>query len=64
MIPVERLEALPQTRLCVKCSAETGGDVRLRITTRKQGKSGSLKSTGEVIDHVEWVRREIPLEEE
>lgn len=25
-IPKERLEAIPETRLCVKCSTEIGGD--------------------------------------
>ena len=60
MIPVERLEALPQTRLCVQCSRETGGDLRLRVSTRKQGKRGSLKHTGVDIEGVEWVRRHVP----
>ncbi len=60
MIPVERLEAIPQTRLCVKCSTETGGDVRMRVNVRKQQKSGSLKSTGIDIDSVELIRRDVP----
>ena len=59
-IPAERLEALPQTRLCVACSRETGGDLRLRINVRKQRKPGSLKCTGFEVDSVEWVRRAVP----
>ena len=64
MIPVGRLEALPRTRLCVKCSRETGGDLRLRVNTKGQGKAGSLKKTGVDIESVEWVRREVPPQDE
>ena len=64
MIPLERLELMPQTRLCVQCSAETGGDVKLRVNVRRQGKPGSLKGTGVDVDSVEWVRREVPPREE
>ena len=39
MIPLERLEALPQTRLCVQCSRLTGGDLRLRVRTCRTGKA-------------------------
>lgn len=60
MIAVERLEAMPQTRLCIKCSQETGGDVKLRVNIRRQSKPGSLKGTGVDVDSVEWVRREVP----
>ena len=59
MIPAGRLEVLPRTRLCVKCSRETGGDLRLRVITRRTGKAGSLKRTGTDIESVEWVRREV-----
>ena len=60
MIPVERLEAVPQTRLCVRCSQDTGGDLKLRVNVRRQSKPGSLKSTGTDIDSVELVRRDVP----
>lgn len=64
MISAGRLEALPRTRICVKCSRETGGDLRLRVSTKRTGKAGSLKRTGTDIDSVEWVRREVrPLAE-
>lgn len=60
MIPVERLEAVPLTRLCVQCSAETGGDVRMRVNIRKLRKPGSLKGTGTDIESVELIRRDVP----
>ncbi|MCI0459883.1 MAG: TraR/DksA C4-type zinc finger protein [Gemmataceae bacterium] len=64
MIPVERLEVLPQTRLCVKCSEQVGGDLKLKVRTRTQGKVGSLKRTGHDIEGVEWVRKPLPPEGE
>jgi len=64
MISAGRLEALPRTRLCVKCSRETGGDLRLRVSTKGQGKAGSLKKTGVDIESVEWVRREVPPQDD
>jgi hypothetical protein len=65
MIPVERLEILPQTRLCVRCSEAVGGDLRLKVRTKAQGKAGSLKKTGrEDIEAVEWVRKRLPREDE
>ena len=64
MISAGRLEALPMTRLCVKCSRETGGDLRLRVNTRRTGKTGSLKKTGVEVESVEWVRREVPPKED
>jgi DksA/TraR C4-type zinc finger protein len=43
MIPVERIEALPDTRLCVKCSQAIGGDYIVSVTRESIGKAGSLK---------------------
>jgi hypothetical protein len=43
MIPVERIEVLPQTRLCVACSEAVGGEFDLSITPENLAKSGSLK---------------------
>jgi hypothetical protein len=60
MIDVERLEVLPETRICVACSKETGGDLRLVVRTQNQGKAGSLKQTGTDIASVELRRRSIP----
>jgi hypothetical protein len=43
MIPVERIEVLPETRLCVACSKAVGGEFELSMTPENLGKSGSLK---------------------
>src|SRR5262249_47031052 len=61
-IPAERIEALPETRLCVKCSEAVGGEFRMVLKKTNLGKSGSLKRRSEDID-VKFVRRKIaPLD--
>ena len=42
-IPAERIEALPETRVCIKCSEAIGGEFELRISRENLGKAGSLK---------------------
>ena len=42
-IPAERLEALPEARLCMKCSAEVGGEFEISFTQENLSKPGSLK---------------------
>jgi hypothetical protein len=42
-IPAERLEALPDTMVCVRCSAAIGGEFIVRAVAESTGKSGSLK---------------------
>lgn len=42
-IPVERLEAIPGTCLCVRCSQEVGGEWQYSFTNESTGKAGSLK---------------------
>lgn len=42
-IPVERVEVLPDTRLCVKCSEAVGGEFVVRIIPDNLAKAGSLK---------------------
>lgn len=42
-IPEGRLEALPETELCVKCSAEIGGEFELIAVPENLAKAGSLK---------------------
>jgi hypothetical protein len=42
-IPAERIEVLPDTRLCVKCSTELGGEFRLSVMPENLAKSGSIK---------------------
>jgi hypothetical protein len=42
-IPSARLEALPDTRICVQCSREVGGEYEVRVVSENVGKAGSLK---------------------
>ena len=42
-IPAERVEALPEARLCMKCSAEVGGEFEICFTQENLSKPGSLK---------------------
>jgi len=46
-IPQARVEALPDTLVCVKCSEKIGGEFELEVTISGTGKAGSLKKTGE-----------------
>jgi hypothetical protein len=46
-IPKERLEIIPDTLVCVKCSAKIGGEFELKVTLGSTGKAGSLKKTGQ-----------------
>ena len=50
VIPAARLEALLQTRLCLQCSREMGGDSVLLV----QLKDGSVKKTGSAFTGVNW----------
>jgi DksA/TraR C4-type zinc finger protein len=43
MIPPERIEVLPETRLCVACSQAVGGAFDLTIVPENLAKAGSLK---------------------
>ena len=43
MIPPERVEVLPETRLCVTCSAAVGGEFDVSFVPENLAKSGSLK---------------------
>jgi hypothetical protein len=43
MIPPERIEVLPETRLCVTCSQAVGGEFDLAIVPENLAKTGSLK---------------------
>lgn len=42
-IPAERVEVLPDTRLCVKCSAAVGGEFEVSVVPDNLAKAGSLK---------------------
>ena len=43
MIPAERIEAIPETMVCVACSKEMGGEFTVIVTPEKTSKEGSLK---------------------
>ena len=42
-IPAERIEALPEARLCIRCSQEVGGEFEVKFTQENLSKPGSLK---------------------
>ena len=42
-IPPERVEVLPDTRLCLECSQKVGGEFDVTITPENLSKTGSLK---------------------
>ena len=48
-IPKARLEAIPDTLVCVACSEMIGGEFELEVTISNTGKAGSLKKTGQSI---------------
>ena len=62
-IPIERLEALPDTRLCVKCSEKIGGEFEVTVVADNLAKTGSLKK-----NYGSWTikkrRRQLPADEE
>ena len=49
-IPQARLKALPDTRICLKCSESKGGEFELEVTTNSTGKAGSLKRTRQDVE--------------
>jgi DNA-directed RNA polymerase subunit RPC12/RpoP len=42
-ISAERIEALPDTMVCVACSKEMGGEFSVVVTPERISKEGSLK---------------------
>jgi hypothetical protein len=48
-IPPERLEAIPDTLVCVRCSQKIGGEFELEVRVGGTGKPGSLKITGQEV---------------
>jgi hypothetical protein len=42
-IPAERIEIIPDTRLCVKCSEAVGGEFEIQAVPDNLAKAGSLK---------------------
>ena len=58
MIPAERCETLPETRLCIECSREVGGDFIVTVRPVNVGKANSLKKNYAGLE-VRKVRRKI-----
>jgi hypothetical protein len=56
-----RIEALPETRLCLKCSRDVGGDFVVSVSQENVGKSGSLKKNYAGINLHKRRRRIEPL---
>jgi len=48
-IPLERLEVIPDTLVCVNCSKRIGGEFELQVRVGGTGKAGSLKITGQEV---------------
>ena len=42
-IPAERIEAIPETQVCVRCSGEMGGEFQVIVVAERISKEGSLK---------------------
>jgi len=62
-IPQARLEALPETRLCIECSKKVGGEFEVSFVEENLAKGGSLKKNyGSV--NIQKTRREIKPEGE
>jgi hypothetical protein len=65
-IPKERLEVLPETLVCVRCSEQIGGEFELSVTVGSTGKAGSLKKTGQELSvklrprDLKWPQRTPP----
>lgn len=61
-IPAERVEAMPDTSLCVKCSEAVGGEWDYTFASENIGKAGSLKKNYGGISLRKTRRRIEPLE--
>jgi hypothetical protein len=57
-IPQARLDAMPDTSVCVNCSESIGGEFELEVTVSGTSKAGSLKITGQ---QVSIARKRKPL---
>ena len=42
-IPAERVEAIPETMVCVACSKDMGGEFKVVVVPERTSKEGSLK---------------------
>lgn len=58
-IPLERIETMPETRICVKCSEEVGGEFVRKVRAVNVAKAGSLKRNYSDYE-VKLVRKKLP----
>lgn len=62
-IPAERLEAVPETRLCVACCTKVdqqlGGEFFMTVEFLDLTKQNSLKKQGKAIGRITWKRRDL-----
>ncbi|HEV3145834.1 MAG TPA: hypothetical protein VGZ47_18235 [Gemmataceae bacterium] len=58
-IPAERVEILPDTQICVKCSEEIGGEFIMVARPENIGKPGSLKKNYGSL-RIKKIRKVIP----
>ena len=63
-IPAERIEALPETMVCVACSKEIGGEFTVIVTPERISKDGSLKKNYGSFGVKKTRKRIIPLDGE
>ncbi|HYF48574.1 MAG TPA: TraR/DksA C4-type zinc finger protein [Planctomycetota bacterium] len=61
VIPPERVEALPDTEVCIKCSQSIGGEYKLEVVPGSLGKSSSLKKNYGTFSLKKTRKRIIPL---
>jgi hypothetical protein len=58
-IPAERVEILPDTLICVKCSEEIGGEFIMVARPENIGKAGSMKKNYGTV-RIKKIRKPIP----
>jgi hypothetical protein len=58
-IPAERVEAVPDTALCVKCSEAVGGEFEMIAIHERTSKAGSLKKNYGGVN-IQKRRRKLP----
>jgi hypothetical protein len=61
-IPPERIEALPDTRLCIACSQAVGGEFDILVRQESLGKANSLKKNYGGVEIKKRRRRIEPLD--
>ena len=60
-IPAERVEALPDTEVCIACSTAIGGEFKLAVIPDSVGKTNSMKKNYGVFSLQKTRKRIWPL---